>query len=64
MTRLPRWNIGCGLAPTDLTTMLNADGSITPNWNAPHDNTVAGYQVLRRRGRSTAVGPEPLAQTA
>ena len=36
-------------APTALTGAVNSDGSITINWTAPNDNTVTGYQILRRR---------------
>ena len=36
-------------APTNLTGTLNADGSITLTWNAPDDDSVESYQVLRRR---------------
>ena len=36
-------------APTNLTAMVNADGSVTLTWEAPDDDSVAGYQVLRRR---------------
>ena len=35
-------------APTNLTATLNDNGSITLNWDAPDDNTVTGYQILRR----------------
>ena len=38
-------------APTNLTSTLNADGSITLTWNAPNDDSVTGYQILRRRPR-------------
>ena len=36
-------------APTDLTATLNSDGSITLSWTAPEDDSVTGYQILRRR---------------
>ena len=36
-------------APTDLTGTINDDGSITLSWTAPEDDTVTGYQILRRR---------------
>ena len=36
-------------APTNLTARVNEDGSITLNWEAPDDESVTGYQVLRRR---------------
>ena len=37
------------LAPTDLTAILNSDGFITLSWTAPEDDSVTGYQILRRR---------------
>ena len=36
-------------APTDLTAVVNADGHIVLSWNAPDDDSITGYQVLRRR---------------
>ena len=36
-------------APTNLTARVNEDGSITLNWEAPDDESVTGYQALRRR---------------
>ena len=36
-------------APTNLTAVLNADGSVTLSWEAPDDDSVTGYQILRRR---------------
>ncbi len=36
-------------APTGLTATVNADGSITLTWDDPGDDTITGYQVLRRR---------------
>ena len=36
-------------APTDLSVTLNTDGSLTLNWTAPSDDSVTGYQILRRR---------------
>ena len=36
-------------APTGLTGTINDDGSITLSWTAPEDDTVTGYQILRRR---------------
>ena len=36
-------------APTNLTAAVNADGSVTLTWDAPDDDSVTGYQVLRRR---------------
>ena len=36
-------------APTNLTGTINDDGSITISWTAPEDDSVTGYQVLRRR---------------
>ena len=28
---------------------MNSDGSITLSWDAPDDDTITGYQILRRR---------------
>ena len=36
-------------APQNLTAVVNADGSITLSWDAPDDDSVTGYQILRRR---------------
>ena len=36
-------------APLNLTATLNEDGSITLSWDAPDDDTITGYQILRRR---------------
>ena len=36
-------------APTGLTGTINDDGSITISWTAPEDDSVTGYQILRRR---------------
>ena len=36
-------------APTGLTGTINGDGTITLSWMAPEDDSVTGYQVLRRR---------------
>ena len=36
-------------APTSLTGTINDDGSITITWTAPDDDSITGYQVLRRR---------------
>ena len=36
-------------APQDLTAVVNQDGSITLTWTAPDDDSITGYQVLRRR---------------
>ena len=36
-------------APTCLTGTVNSDGSITISWTAPDDDSVTGYQILRRR---------------
>ena len=35
--------------PTNLTATVNADGHIVLNWTAPNDDSITGYQVLRRR---------------
>ena len=36
-------------APTSLTATVNADGHIVLSWEAPNDDSVTGYQILRRR---------------
>ena len=36
-------------APTNLTATVNADGHIVLSWQAPDDDSITGYQVLRRR---------------
>ena len=36
-------------APTGLTATVNSNGSITLTWNNPNDDTITGYQILRRR---------------
>ncbi len=36
-------------APTNLTAAVNSDGSATLSWDAPDDDSVTGYQILRRR---------------
>ena len=36
-------------APANLTAMVNDDGSVTLGWDAPDDDSVSGYQILRRR---------------
>ena len=35
-------------APENLTAVENADGSVTLTWDAPDDDSVTGYQILRR----------------
>ena len=35
-------------APTNLTATVNADGHIVLSWTAPNDDSITGYQVLRR----------------
>ena len=35
--------------PTNLTATVNADGHIVLSWTAPNDDSITGYQVLRRR---------------
>ena len=35
--------------PQNLTATVNEDGSITLTWDAPDDESVTGYQILRRR---------------
>ena len=36
------------LAPTSLTATVNADGHIVLSWTAPNDDSITGYQILRR----------------
>ncbi len=35
-------------APENLTAVENADGSVTLTWDAPDDDSVTGYRILRR----------------
>ena len=35
--------------PHNLTGAANADGTVTLSWDAPNDDSVTGYQILRRR---------------
>ena len=35
--------------PRNLTGVANADGTVTLRWKAPDDDSVTGYQILRRR---------------
>ena len=37
--------------PRNLTGTANADGTVTLSWDAPNDDSVTGYQILRRRPR-------------
>ena len=42
--------------PRNLTGVANSDGTVTLYWDAPNDDSVTGYQILRRRpseGEST-----------
>ena len=36
-------------APQNLSAVINDDGSITLSWDASADDTITGYQILRRR---------------
>ena len=36
-------------APQNLVAIANGDGSVTLTWDAPADQSVTGYQILRRR---------------
>ena len=36
-------------APRNLRGAANADGTVTLSWDAPNDDTVTGYQILRRK---------------
>ena len=38
-------------APSSLTHTVNSDRSVTLSWTAPDDDSVTGYQILRRRPR-------------
>ena len=35
--------------PRNLTGAANSDGTVTLSWDAPDDDSVTGYQILRRR---------------
>ena len=35
--------------PRNLTGAANADGTVTLSWDAPNDDAVTGYQILRRK---------------
>ena len=37
--------------PRNLTGTANAEGTVTLRWDAPNDDSVTGYQILRRRPR-------------
>ena len=37
--------------PRNLTGAANADGTVTLRWDAPNDDSVTGYKILRRRPR-------------
>ena len=36
-------------APQNLVGTVNSDGSVTLTWEAPDDDSITGYQILRRR---------------
>ena len=36
-------------ASRNLTATVNSDGSVTLTWEAPDDDSITGYQILRRR---------------
>ena len=36
-------------APRNLTAIVNTGGSVTLSWNAPDDDSITGYLILRRR---------------
>ena len=38
-------------APRNLTGTANSNGTVTLSWDAPNDDSVTGYQILRRRPR-------------
>ena len=35
-------------APTNLVAEVNQDGTVTLTWDSPNDDSVTGYQILRR----------------
>ena len=35
--------------PRNLTSTANSDGTVTLSWDTPNDDSVTGYQILRRR---------------
>ena len=41
--------VGPPPAPTNLTATVNDDGSVTLSWEAPDDDSITGYRILRRR---------------
>ena len=43
--------------PHNLTGAANADGTVTLSWDAPNDDSVTGYQILRRRPREGGEHP-------
>ena len=43
-------------APGNLTAAVNADGSVTLTWDAPNDDRITGYQILRRDRDTDAAG--------
>ena len=36
-------------APENLTAIVNEDGTVTLSWDAPEDESIKGYQILRQR---------------
>ena len=44
-------------APENLTAVENADGSVTLTWDAPGDDSVTGYRILRRNADADAGEP-------
>ena len=36
-------------APRNLTAVVNGDGDVVLSWEAPEDDSITGYQILRRR---------------
>ena len=36
-------------APRNLTAVVNGDGHVVLSWEAPEDDSITGYQILRRR---------------
>ena len=41
------------VAPTNLRASPNTDGSVTLSWDAPDDDSITGYQILRRHPGET-----------
>ena len=58
-SRLELTIVGPPPAPTNLTATVNDDGSVTLSWEAPDDDSITGYRILRREahgGRGHVAG--------